>query len=143
MPWCARGSIAILFVAALDSAVHAQTTGAIEGRVLDARNRAPLEGVLVVAVSSSLQGRQTAVSDRGGAFTFPFLLPGTCELTASREGFADAVLHDVPVPLDRIARVELSLVPSFTESLEVHGSNPIVPQDSQGAATITREQLSL
>lgn len=136
--------IAMLFVLTLGwLRAHAQTTGAIEGRVLDARTGAPVAGAVIAAASPSLQGGQIALSDSAGAFTLALLPPGTYELRVSHESYTDALLHEISVPLDRSVRAEFSLVPSFTESLEVRGSRPIVPLDSQGGTTITRQQLSL
>jgi protocatechuate 3,4-dioxygenase beta subunit len=69
-PWVL--AFALLLAARLGSS---QTTGSIEGRVLDAGGR-PLRDVPVTARSPSLQGVRTASTDPEGHFLFLALPPG-------------------------------------------------------------------
>ena len=52
-----------------------QTTGSIEGRVLDGES-VPLAGVVVTVRSPSLQGTRTATTDNSGRFLIQGLPPG-------------------------------------------------------------------
>ncbi len=54
----------------------AQTTGTIEGTVLDA-GASPLPGATVEIRSPSLLGMRNTVADNGGHYRFPALPPGT------------------------------------------------------------------
>jgi hypothetical protein len=56
--------------------VNGQTTGAIEGRVLEPSDQA-LSGVRVEARSPSLQGTRTATTAADGGYRLPGLPPGS------------------------------------------------------------------
>jgi hypothetical protein len=60
---------------ALPVASPAGTTGAITGRALDIRTRAPIAGVVVTATSPSQSA--VSISDATGAFRFLSLAPDT------------------------------------------------------------------
>ena len=68
---------------AISSVAHAQssTTGAIQGRVINAATKAPMPGVTVWATSPSLIEPQTAITDEDGRYKITELLPGTYTVT--------------------------------------------------------------
>jgi outer membrane receptor protein involved in Fe transport len=57
------------------------TTGAVQGRVVDASTGDPIPGVTVIATSPSLQGAQAEISDETGAYFIGSLPPGIYEVT--------------------------------------------------------------
>src|SRR5260370_30181094 len=75
-----RARIAAGLVAAvLALPARGQTTGVIQGRIVD-RARAPLAGAVIVASGPALQGETTAVTDDAGWFVLSLLPPGSYTL---------------------------------------------------------------
>lgn len=107
--------------------VTAQTTGRIEGRIVDPDGRA-VAGVTVTASSLSLQGIRTAVTEGDGLFRFPALPPGNYEVTAQLLGFNPLEVPVVAVTLDRTSSLELSLTRAQRETVVVTAQAPIIDQ---------------
>ena len=101
-----------------------QTTGAIEGRAAGPGG-APLEGVMLEAASSSLQGLRNAVSDGAGNFHFAALPPGRYTVRASKAGFRPAV-KTATVSLDATQTVDVVLELAVEESVSVSGVAPTI-----------------
>ncbi len=93
----------------------AQTTGTIIGVVTDAQSGKPMAGALVVATSSQMQGEQTVVTDKGGAFRLQALPPGEYKLAAQFDGYKTAERSDLTVRLDKTIRANLALVPEAVQ----------------------------
>jgi hypothetical protein len=115
------------------SALQAQTTGRIQGKVLDAQGQA-IPGATVVATSPSLQGTQTQVSDGQGEFRFLGLPPGVYTIKSELSGFTAAEAANVRVQLDSTSTVSLSMqVAGVTEAITVTGTSSVV--DTTSTAT--------
>jgi hypothetical protein len=112
----------------------AQTTGTIIGVVTDAQSGKPVAGALVVATSSSLQGEQTVVSDKGGAFRIQALPPGDYKLSAQFDGYKTAERSDLTVRLDKTIRANLALVPEAVQMEEQVVKTGIAPAINVGTA---------
>ena len=69
------GALAAVLLLALSSMVWAQTTGRIQGQVVDVQ-AAAIPGATVTVTSPALQGALTQVSDAEGRFRFPSVPPG-------------------------------------------------------------------
>lgn len=123
----------------------AQTTGAIEGRVVDAASDAPVAGALVTATSPALQGEQTTVSDAQGAFVLALLPAGSYQVEVRHDAYAPGAAKGIAVHLGRAAPAELYLLPAAMQPFEVRVSDlrPTVVLDAQGSTTVTREQLTM
>ena len=117
-----------------------QTTGSIEGRVLDGQSR-PLSGALVTVRSPSLQGVRTVSTDREGHFLIPALPPGDYVVRAERQGSAAVEQLGLRVSVDRSLTVELRLLPSFREAIEVVGAPPLLDVTSAATGTILESEL--
>ena len=115
--------VAVAMLAA--SALLAQTTGRIEGRVADASGSA-LPGVSVVAVGPSLPGEARTVSDVDGSFRLVNLPPGVYTVTISIDGFNTVEQRDVKVGIDRTVSLETTLSAQFAEQVTVLGDAPVV-----------------
>ena len=117
----------------------AQTTGRIEGRIVDPDGRV-LAGVTVTASSPSLQGLRTAVTEGDGLFRFPVLPPGNYEVKAELQGFNPLEVPVVPVTLDRTSSLDLSMTRVQQESVVVEAQAPIINQtDTSDGADFTRK----
>jgi hypothetical protein len=100
--------IAVLFFCA--TPLHGQTadTGAIAGTVVDP------SGALVpraaVVINSQDTGEKRGLATGGeGNFSAQFLPPGKYDLTVRAPGFEPFILHDVPVHLTEVSRLNIQL----------------------------------
>ncbi|MGQ9752487.1 MAG: TonB-dependent receptor [Thermoanaerobaculaceae bacterium] len=122
-------SLSILAMTLMAVGVFAQTTGSIEGVVVD-ENNAPLPGVTVEASSSALQGTKVAVTDTEGKFRLVLLPPGTYTVKFSLSGFAPVEQTDVKVGLGRIVTLNVQMNSAFREEIVVSGAAPTIDTKS-------------
>ncbi|HEY7111633.1 MAG TPA: TonB-dependent receptor, partial [Thermoanaerobaculia bacterium] len=113
--------------------ISAQTTGRIEGTVVD-QNGAPLPGVTVEASSPNLQGTRTAVTGSDGHYRLPSLPPGTYKVTATLTGLG-TVEKNASVPLDQTATINIQLSLAAKEAVVVTGEAPMVDTTSTTGGT--------
>src|SRR5262245_978781 len=123
--------LSICLLLLLPIALHAQTTGTVEGAITD-QSGAPLPGVSVELSSPALQGTRTAVTAADGRYRFPSVPPGAYKVTATLSGFGK-VQKNATVTLDATATVNLSLSLSTTAEVTVTGEAPLV--DTQSTTT--------
>jgi hypothetical protein len=128
-------SLAAAFVLLLLIApsVFAQTTGRIEGTVLD-QNGAPLPGVTVEASSPNMQGTRTAVTGNDGHYRLPSLPPGVYKVTATLTSLG-TVEKTANVLLDQTATLNLQLSLAAKETVVVTGEAPMVDTTSTTGGT--------
>lgn len=131
--------LALTLLAAAEFA-SSQTTGSIEGRVLDADGR-PLPGVTVMARSPNLQGVRAVSTDGDGRYLFPGLPPGDYSLRADVGGAHPVDLGGLRVAIDRGLTVDLRVSPTFRESIEVSGVPPLLDVTSAAISTILEPEL--
>ncbi len=115
--------------------VPSQTTGSIEGRVLDGES-SPLTGAVVTVRSLSLQGTRTATSDSNGRFLIQWLPPGDYVVRAEFEALPPVEQTGVPVAADSSRTLEFRILPRFREEIEVAGTPPILDATSSATTTI-------
>lgn len=95
----------------------------VRGRVIDSATNEPIENASVqfrsTATGTEVRGSRTAMTDANGVFAVDFVHPGTYVITASRDGFGNAVQEmtftdagrdDVELRLSRNDGVLLSVV---------------------------------
>jgi outer membrane receptor protein involved in Fe transport len=122
----AKGLVALAIVLVAAAPLMAQTTGRIEGRIVDASGGV-LPGVTVVVTSPNLAGTRTAVTDAAGRFRLPGLPAGTYRVKAELAGFTTVEHPDIRVGLDSTAGVDVTLKPaSVSETLTVTGEAPVI-----------------
>jgi len=119
------GSIALMWLALMTAAAHAQsTTGTISGHIVDAQGFT-LPGVVVTATGP--QGAKSAVTDDQGRFNLPFLTPGVYSLKAELLGFKTIEHADIQVRLDQTVDLPLTMeIGALSESVTVVGSPPLL-----------------
>ena len=117
----------------------AQTTGTIEGTVVDENNQA-LPGVTVEGTSPNLQGTKVAVTSTDGGFRLVLLPPGTYMVKFNLAGFATTEQSDVSVGLGRTVTLQVSMRSSFKEEVVVSGAAPLIDiKSTEMGANVNQE----
>ena len=127
--------------------VAAQTTGAIQGAVVDAVAETPVPDAVVIARSPGLQGEQTAVTDESGRFQISLLPVGKYTLYVQRDGYQPFTQEGaVVVHLEQTLEVKLSVIPEALSGGEmvITATRPVIDMGSaQSGAVISKEQMQL
>ena len=119
-------AVSILIMAFGLNAMAQVTTGTILGTVRDPSG-AVVPGVQIVITESSKGISKTYTTDTSGAFTAPFLIPGTYDVSAEITGFKTQVQTGVILQVDQKARVDFTLeIGSSSETISVESSAPLV-----------------
>jgi outer membrane receptor protein involved in Fe transport len=122
--------------------VSAQTTGTIDGAIVD-ENQAALPGVTVEATSPSLQGSKVAVADKGGKFHLVFMPPGVYTIKFTLAGFTGVEQTGIAVELGRAIMLNVQMRSAFKEEVVVSGTTPILDTKSaELGANFTSDQFS-
>jgi len=121
--------LAALAVVLFAAGVSAQTTGTIDGAIID-ENEAPLPGVTVEATSPNLQGTKVAVADRGGKFHLVFMPPGVYSVRFTLQGFTTVEQTGIVVELGRAVALNVQMRSAFKEEIVVSGATPILDTKS-------------
>lgn len=124
-----RWSVGLGVVGLLCAPAQAQTTGTIEGTVLD-ESRAPVPGASVTVRHTDTGVTRSATSQSDGEFRFPLLPVGSYDLRAELAGFKTSRLADIPLTVGE------TVVASVT--LQVGSVNEEVTVTGEGAAVNTR-----
>ncbi len=136
-----RVCVAALAIVLLAGAAFAQTSGKIEGRVVD-DSGAALPGVTITVSSPGLQGVKLAVTGADGAYRFPVLPTGTYSLKAELEGFTTLERENIKVGIDRTVTVHMEMAPStVSEEILVTSETPLVDVQSSSAGVNLTDEL--
>jgi len=127
-----RSLLALLLL--VSTAVFAQTTGSVSGRVSDSSGGA-VPGVTVEANSSAMQGTRTAVTDPTGAYHLLLLPPGDYTVAFRLEGFATETRRPIPVSLDKATTLDITLKPSTSAEITVSSQAPVLDTSSTSLGT--------
>ena len=122
----------------------AQTTGQIQGTVVDSQSAA-VPGATVTVTSPQLQGTRDTVTDGSGGYRFATLPPGLYSVRATLSGFKPAEQTDVRVSLDQTMTVNLKLVVGgVTETVVVLGAGalPVDTTSASGGLTASAEMFT-
>jgi hypothetical protein len=117
--------IAVGVVLLLAGGAYAQTTGTVEGTVVD-QNGAAVPGVTVEVSSPAMQGTKVAVTGADGRFRQVLLPPGVYTLRASLQGYATSEQPGITVGLSKIVTVQVIMQSAFEEEVVVTGEAPLL-----------------
>jgi len=142
-----RGSILVLLLAFLSALVlQAQSNlGAIAGTVVD-QTGATIAGAKITAKNIGTGATTTATTGSDGGFRISSLQIGDYDLTASREGFTSVTHSGVPVQVNNVTSVSLSLnVGSASTSVTVQASGATIQAESSdiGSVITTKQVIQL
>jgi Carboxypeptidase regulatory-like domain/TonB dependent receptor-like, beta-barrel len=132
--------IATLAICALTlagtSAAAQQTTGSIQGRIIDAQ-KAAVPGVTVTAKSKATGFSRSEVTDAEGLYRLNGLPVGTYDLHAEISGFAPYDRKDVVVNIGETLDVNVDLkVAGVAESVSVTAESPLVNTNSSAVGGV-------
>ena len=103
-----------------------QTTGQINGTVFDSQG-ASLPNAQVSVVEQTTSLTRATTSNAAGAYSLPFLPPGTYTLTAKAKGFATAEQKAISVAVGQIVTLNPTMKPGGAgEVIEVSGEAPLI-----------------
>jgi hypothetical protein len=108
---------ALPLILAAGTALHAQTTGTLQGRVVDTRH-APVAGATVRISGANLQGVRTVLTGDDGTYRFGLLPPGAYTVSATKDGLNPSKTT-VQVGLDKTASLDLAMAPVAGATVEV------------------------
>ena len=107
--------LAICCMLAFSSAVVAQNSGVICGKIIDITNNEPMIGANVLIVGTMLG----AVSDLDGKYVVKNVPAGTCSLRFSYISYQAAVVNEVVVASGKEVRINIALAPATIQLKEV------------------------
>ncbi|MBA2353281.1 MAG: carboxypeptidase regulatory-like domain-containing protein, partial [Acidobacteria bacterium] len=103
--------------------------GSVVGNVTD-NTGAALPGSTVTVTNKETGAVRETVTDETGAYRVPTLQPGSYRIVVGLTGFTSASRPDVPVTLNTVTRVNMSLqVGEMSETITVEASSPLLQTD--------------
>ena len=139
-------SLSIILAAAYLSTAAAQTNqGSIAGVVTDPSG-AVVAGAKIAAKEKNTGTTYETVSSGAGTYRFPNVNIGTYDVTASAQGFKNAIMTGVPVQTATTAALNISLqTGTITENVTVLADAPTVQTESADIGTVvnTKQILDL
>lgn len=129
-----------LFLAGSGSGTAQETTGTINGRVVDDQGLA-IPGVTVTVTGP--QGARALTTDAEGRFSAPFLTPGKYDVRVELQGFKTVQRENVTVGLGQTVDIPLKMeVGAIAEAVEVVGVPDVVNiRTTTTGANISSEML--
>src|SRR6476619_1026864 len=117
-------------------------TGSILVRAVDEQG-AVMPGVSITISSPVLvAGSMTGVTDSGGVYRFPSLVPGTYSIKVELGGFATITRENIVVLVGQTTPVDFSMkVATLAENVTVTGASPTVDTTSANVNVNLSEQL--
>src|SRR5947208_15301939 len=108
LPWAAPCAVLLLSLTAPRNARSQVLYGSIVGDVKDPTGAAVPRAAVTITSKETNQSRQAA-SDQSGAYSFPDIQSGTYTVKVVHEGFKAFERAEVPVTLNNVTRVDVSL----------------------------------
>ena len=99
---------AALILALANSAFAQEFRATVRGRVVDS-SQAALPGATVNVVNQQTNEIATATTNQEGAYTIPFLRPGSYTLTVEMSGFQKYTRSDMTLQVGQTADVNVSM----------------------------------
>ncbi len=125
------------------SALLAQTTGKIAGKVTDQDTREPLPGVNIL-IEGTTRG---AATDVNGDFYIINVSPGVVKLRAQMLGYETVLVENLRVSVNRTTNVEIKLKPtvlSVTKEVVITADKIEVKKDQTGSIrNVSADQIDL
>ena len=135
-----RIGVFVLLACLASSPTFAQVaTGSVVGTVSDSSGQL-VPGAEVTIREVNRNTTTSLVTDPGGVYTAPFLVPGTYEVQVKIQGFRTWVRRGIVLQVNDRVRIDASLeVGGLTEETTVVASVPLVRTDSSEVGTVIEE----
>src|SRR5436853_623760 len=116
--------------------------GSIVGNVKDSTGATVPDAVVSIVQVETKRARQTTTSEAGG-YTFATIPSGTYMLKVSKEGFSPFTENQVPVTINSVTRVDVTLkIGSVSQAVEVTAETALLQTDrSEVRAELTGMEL--
>lgn len=121
------------FLLASGAMLSAQTTGGLQGRVLDPQGR-PVAGAKVSLSGPAFQGGRIVTTDEFGSYRIGLLPPGPCTITATKDGLNTAKAQ-AQIGLDRTASVDIVMNAVASAVVEVLETSTAVDMKATTSGT--------
>lgn len=133
---------ALIISCLIQTTSFAQTiTATLTGEIKDQAG-AVVPGALVTATSVDTGQSKTATTNDNGAYTIPFLPPGTYNVTVARSGFADTTRENIRLEIAQTASVDIDLgVVGGTVNVQVENETPILQTETSNLETTIEQKL--
>lgn len=116
--------------------VWGQSTGAIQGTVLDPSN-APIPNAMVTVRGQNTGQTRTVNTDSAGLYSAPSLPVGTYRVEATAQGMAATVASGVVVPVGTTVRQDFTLkIAAAAETVEIQAGAPVVESTTVAVGSI-------
>jgi hypothetical protein len=126
----------VCLFASATPALAQQTTGNINGRVVDDQNAA-VPGVTVTATSTATGFVRTDVSDAEGLYRLNALPVGSYDIVAELSGFTRVEQKGVVVNVSRTTDLNISLrVAAVAETITVTGESPLISTSASSVGQV-------
>ncbi len=125
-------------MAFLAPGAHGQGAGsaALTGTITD-QNSLVISGVQVLIKNADTGIERTLTTNDEGFYTAPLLQPGTYEIRAMKQGFAEVIRKDVHLAVGETLAVDLRLpVKATQESITVTGDTGVVETEKSDVSTL-------
>lgn len=131
----------LTLILASGAMLSAQTTGGLQGRVVDSKGNA-VQGARVAVTGVGVQGERATLTDASGSYRIGLLPPSLVTVTVTKEGLNTAKAQ-VQVGLDKTATVELKMAAVAAAAVEVLGTSTVVDMKATTAGgNYTAESIS-
>ncbi len=118
------------------SAMFAQTTGVIVGRVVDSSG-AGVPKVRIELINQNTGIRETATGTNQGEYVLPRVEPGKYSLSASAPGFKTSIKTGVEILVNQTAREDISLaIGDAATSVQVAAELPVVQSETSSIGQV-------
>ena len=122
------------------NAVAQVTTGTILGVVKDPSG-AVVPGVTVTINETSKGINKSFITDESGAYTAPFLIPGTYTVSVELSGFKKEEKTGIVLQVDQKAKIDFTLqIGASSETISVEASAPLVKTASSELGEVIEER---
>ena len=133
-------SIVVLAVFAFASAVSAQATAQLSGRVTDGSG-AVLPGVTVTVTRTDTGLARTAVTDNSGTYVLPNLSLGPYRLEATLSGFRTYAQTGIVLQVGATPEINIAMdLGELAETVTVEAAAPLVDTQSAGISEVVEHE---
>src|SRR5262245_13291534 len=116
---------AALLLAIAGSAAAQEFRATIKGTVADT-SQAALPGATVTVQNQNTNEVASATTNNEGAYTIPFLRPGTYTLTVEMSGFQKHTRSNLVLQVGQVADINVQLGVGLTETVNVVSETPLL-----------------